>query len=295
MSKKITILGCGYLGRALAECSMKIGWEVTSFTRNPETAECLSQIGVQKVVVGNLQDSDWHTNLDPEQDYVVNCVGASAPSPEGYRLSYVQGLRSIKKWLKDDRKTKVIFTSSTSVYPQTDGELVDESSTNEGVSERGEILLEAEKVCLELNAEQRRSFVLRLAGLYGPGRHLLIDKVKRGEQLTGSGNRILNLIHRDDAVQAIIEILKHEDPITPGVFNVSDNEWATRNEIVEWIAKHLKLPSPGFQNHRPDSSPNRKVSSERIRKETGWSPVYSSFRQAYEEMLASQVPNSFNV
>ena len=295
MSKKITILGCGYLGRALAECSMKIGWEVTSFTRNPETAECLSQIGVQKVVVGNLQDSDWHTNLDPEQDYVVNCVGASAPSPEGYRLSYVQGLRSIKKWLKDDRKTKVIFTSSTSVYPQTDGELVDESSTNDGVSERGEILLEAERVCLELNAEQRRSFVLRLAGLYGPGRHLLIDKVKRGEQLTGSGNRILNLIHRDDAVQAIIEILKHEDPITPGVFNVSDNEWVTRNEIVEWIAKHLKLPSPGFQNLRPDSSPNRKVSSERIRKETGWSPVYSSFRQAYEEMLASQVSNSFNV
>ena len=113
MSKKITILGCGYLGRALAECSMKIGWEVTSFTRNPETAECLSQIGVQKVVVGNLQDSDWHTNLDPEQDYVVNCVGASAPNPEGYRLSYVQGLRSIKRWLKDDRKTKVIFTIIT--------------------------------------------------------------------------------------------------------------------------------------------------------------------------------------
>ena len=73
MSKKITILGCGYLGRALAECSMKIGWEVTSFTRNPETAECLSQIGVQKVVVGNLQDSDFKSKDElkesPNLDY----------------------------------------------------------------------------------------------------------------------------------------------------------------------------------------------------------------------------------
>ena len=128
-----------------------------------------------------------HTNLDPEQDYVVNCVGASAPSPKGYRISYVQGLRSIKKWLKDDRKTKVIFTSSTSVYPQTDGELADESNTNEGVSEK-ERFFWKQKKGLELNAEQR-GVNSRLAGLYGPGRHLLIDKVKRGEQLTGSGNK----------------------------------------------------------------------------------------------------------
>ena len=140
---------------------------------------------------------------------------------------------------------------------------------------------------MALNAENRRSFVLRLAGLYGPGRHLLIDKVKRGEIISGSGNRILNLIHRDDAVKAMIQVLKQTNPKEGKIYNVSDNEWANRREIVDWIAGALSLPKVAFDDQELMGAPNRKVSSERIRNETGWSPFYSSFRKAYQEMLAS--------
>ncbi len=287
MSKKITILGCGYLGRALAEASLAMDWEVSAFTRNEATAKDLRKAGVHYVVVGRLEDKAWHSKLNFEQDYIVNCVGAAAPNLDGYRQSYLEGLQSISEWLAHDHRCTFIFTSSTSVYPQSQGELVDETFSNSGVSERGKILLEAEEECMALNSVKRRSFVLRLAGLYGPGRHLLIDKVKRGETMSGSGSRILNLIHREDAVRAIIQVLKQTNPEVGKIYNVSDNEWAKRREIVNWIAESLGLPKVAFDDQEPIDAPNRKVSSDLIRKDTGWSPSYSSFQKAYQEMLAS--------
>ena len=77
MSKKITILGCGYLGKALAEASLAMDWEVSAFTRNEATAKDLRGAGVHQVVVGRLEDQAWHSKLSFEQDYIVNCVGAT--------------------------------------------------------------------------------------------------------------------------------------------------------------------------------------------------------------------------
>lgn len=68
---------------------------------------------------------------------------------------------------------------------------------------------------------------------------------------------------------------------------VSDNEWAERREIVGWIANHLGLDAPVFDKLEREGTPNRKVSSQLIRKEVGWQPVYDSFKKAYQEMLAS--------
>jgi nucleoside-diphosphate-sugar epimerase len=116
---------------------------------------------------------------------------------------------------------------------------------------------------------------------------LLIDKVKRGETMSGRGSRILNLIHRDDAVNAMMQVLQQTNPKEGKIYNVSDNEWAKRREIVDWIAGALSLPKVAFDDQESTGAPNRKVSSDRIRKETGWSPFYSSFQKAYQEMLAS--------
>ncbi len=288
MSKKITILGCGYLGEKLASSCLSMGWEVFAFTRNEGTASTLSKLGVQHVVTGRLEERSWHDQIDRDQDYVVNCVGAAAPSLDGYRQSYLQGMESVREWLSSQKDFTFVFTSSTSVYPQSQGELVDEASSHESVSERGQVLLEAEKVCMSQNKENRKCFVLRLAGLYGPGRHLLIDKVKAGEALKGRGGRILNLTHRDDAVGAILDVLRKGHLLPQGkIYNVSDNEWAKRREIVEWIAGHLSLEVPAFDNLEREGTPNRKVSSHLIREEIGWAPVYNSFKEAYQEMLAS--------
>ena len=288
MSKKITILGCGYLGKKLASSCLDLGWEVSAFTRNEATASELTCLGVHHVVTGKLEERGWHNQIDGEQDYIVNCVGASSPTLDGYQQSYLQGMKSVRAWLSSQQDFTFIFTSSTSVYPQCDGEVVDEKSSHEKVSARGQILLDAEDVCMSQNTESKKCFVLRLAGLYGPGRHLLIDKVKAGEALKGRGDRTLNLCHRDDAVTAILAVLKKSPTLARGkIFNVSDNEWAERREIVKWIAHHLELDVPSFDKLEREGTPNRKVSSQLIRNEIGWRPVYDSFKKAYQEMLAS--------
>ena len=70
MSSKITIIGCGYLGSALAEVCIGKGWEVSALTRNSETAAKLRSMGVNRVVESQIENDDWHTQLDPNQDFV---------------------------------------------------------------------------------------------------------------------------------------------------------------------------------------------------------------------------------
>ena len=288
MKPKLTILGCGYLGSALARKAIAKSWQVAAFTRNQKTAESLLSLGVDDVQTGSLEDHGWHSCLDANQDFVVVCVGASSPDLKGYNQSYLEGLKSVKKWITGTTSTaSVIFTSSTSVYPQADGGIVDEKSTHDGASPRAQILLEAEKECLSLNVDKRKAFVLRLAGLYGPGRHLLVDKIRRSEKMKGKSNRILNLIHRDDAVEAVITVLENALRLQSTIYNVSDDEWATRGESVEWLSSTLKLPNPQFDESEHPGSPNRKVSSRLLRSESDWRPRYYSFQKAYQEMLAS--------
>ena len=238
MSNTITILGCGYLGTALAEHCIGKGFTVSALTRNAETAKQLHSIGVSQVVEAQLQENDWHSQLDSNQDFVVNCVGASSPDNQGYITSYVEGQDSVMKWLEGGSVGSFLFTSSISVYPQTEKRFVDETASCAGVSEKGGLLLAAEQKCFPPVSTVKRSFILRLAGLYGPDRHLLIDKVKNGQEFQGNADRILNLIHRDDAVKAILNCLEADQTNIGRIYNVSDGNHSTRGQIVTWLAEN---------------------------------------------------------
>ena len=163
---------------------------------------------MSQVVEARLEETEWHGQLDSAQDFVVNCVGAASRTLDGYRQSYVEGQDSIGRWLSGGKVGSLLFTSSISVYPQSEGRSVDEKSSTEGASERGRLLLEAEEKCLAPSVGVDRSHVLRLAGLYGPGRHLMVEKLKAGQPFEGNANRTLNLIHVADAADAILHCLE---------------------------------------------------------------------------------------
>lgn len=287
MSNTITILGCGYLGTALAEHCIGKGFTVSALTRNAETAKKLHSIGVSQVVEAQLQDNDWHRKLDPNQDFVVNCVGASSPDNQGYITSYIEGQDSVMKWLENGSVGSYVFTSSISVYPQTEKRFVDETASCAGVKEKGGLLLAAEQKCFPPVLSIKRSFILRLAGLYGPGRHLLIDKVKNGQEFQGNADRILNLIHRDDAVKAILNCLEADQTNIGRIYNVSDGSHSTRGQIVTWLAEKLNVTVPTFQENDAEGTSNRKVSNNRILDELSWSPQFSSFQTGYDSILGS--------
>lgn len=285
MSNTITILGCGYLGTALASRCLSEGLSVSALTRNIDTAKSLDQLGVSKVVVSNLEDDSWHGELNPEQDHVVNCVGASSPDLDGYVASYVEGQQSAMKWLSQGKASNYLFTSSCSVYPQNGRKLVDETSSCSGVAERGGLLLAAEQVSFPPPSTIARSFILRLAGIYGPDRHLLLEKVKSGTNLEGNADRILNLIHRDDAVDAILACLQANTSNLGRIYNVSDGNHAPRGQIVTWLAEKLGVDNPRFAEDDEESTPNRKISTNRILDELGWSPRYPTFMDGYSEII----------
>lgn len=287
VNNTLTILGCGYLGTALADHCIRGGWNVSALTRNVETAKNLRDLGVSNVIVANLQDDDWHSQLDPNQDFVVNCVGASSPDNQGYISSYIEGQDSAMKWLDKGKVGSFVFTSSISVYPQTEKRFVDETASCSGVSEKGGLLLAAEQKCFPPVSSVNRSFILRLAGLYGPDRHLLIDKVKNNQEFQGNADRILNLIHRDDAVKAILNCLEADESNIGRIYNVSDGSHSTRGQIVSWLADKLQVAAPNFKEDDEEGTPNRKVSNNRILDELSWSPQFTNFQIGYDSILSS--------
>jgi len=280
------IFGCGYLGEVLASRCLAKGWRVSALTRNPSTAESLRESGVHEVIEAQLHEDDWHSLLHPSFDFVVNCVGAASRSPEGYRQSYLAGQESICRWLEGGRTETLLFTSSVSVYPQGGGVLVDESSGTEGVSERGSILLDAENKCMSPTEHAGRSFVLRLAGLYGPGRHLLVEKLKKGEPFDGNSSRTLNLIHVEDAASATLSCLESPQGLSGGIYNVSDGSHFSRGEIVHWLAGRLDVDIPPFLESDGRRVADRKISIRKIQENLNWKPRYNSFVKGYDSILS---------
>jgi len=287
VNKTVTILGCGYLGTALAQHCIGKSWHVSALTRNIETAKDLRSLGVSKVIEAQLQDDDWHSQLDPNQDFVINCVGASSPDNQGYISSYIDGQDSVMKWLEKGSVSSFVFTSSISVYPQTQKRFVDETSSCSGVPPKGGLLLASEQKCFPPVSSVKRSFILRLGGLYGPGRHLLIDNVKNGQEFKGNADRILNLIHRDDAVEAILNCLEADESNVGRIYNVSDGNHATRGQIVSWLAGKFQVTEPSFKEDDEEGTPNRKVSNNRILDELSWSPKFTNYQVGYDSILRS--------
>ena len=285
MSQTITILGCGYLGSALAKQCISKGWTVSALTRNSAKAKDLRAMGVDKVIEAQIEDENWHDQLDSSQDFVVNCVGAASSDAQGYISSYIEGQDSVMKWLKQGSVKTFVFTSSTSVYPQSGKRFVDETASCVGVSEKGGLLLAAEQKCFPPVSSISRSFILRLSGLYGPGRHLLMNKVKQGEDIDGNEDRILNLIHRDDAANAVISCLQADESNLGRIYNVSDGTHATRGQIVAWLAESLNLSTPSFKGDDEEGTPNRKVSNNRILHDLSWSPEYSNYQLGYQSIF----------
>lgn len=291
--KRLVIFGCGYVGSALARSAISAGASVSALTRNPEKAAALRAAGLAKVVVADLSTDAWHGQIAGGADLVVNCV--SSGGPDAYRQSYVGGMHSVLAWAaKGPTPTgTLVYTSSTSVYPQGGGVVVDETAPAEGATPNGAIIRESEVLLQHAPpAAVRRHFILRLAGIYGPDRHHLLDLLRAGaDQIGGSGTHRLNLAHRDDIVTAILACLRA--PATSGsdLFNVADSSPALRKEVVSWLAARLGRPVPDFDGSATTRRggapmPDRIISNARIQRVLGWRPQYPDYRAGYEKLLS---------
>ncbi len=294
---RLLVFGCGYIGSSIVEKALSKGWEVTIVSRNPERMAHFAGNPRVAAVAADVTTEAWYGRIPAEVDLAVNCVSGGGGTPGDYHRAYIDGMRSISAWAETAPPLCFVYTSSTGVYPQTNGETVAEidAAIPEAASPRQRILLEAEALARGVPAERR--IVLRLAGIYGPARHYLLDRLAAGTtEFEGTGDFYLNLIHRDDAVAAVFAAHAAGLPKGAHTFNVSDGHAATKAEITAWLAARLKMPPPLFDPSRQSprtlrrlgpggAPPHRLIDASAFRTSTGWRPDYASFKEGYAPIL----------
>lgn len=268
---KTLIIGCGYLGLPLALRRQAEGDEITAWVHSRASAEGLATHGFSRVITGSVADDALWAAL-PKFDQVVHCASSGGRGVEGYREVFVEGARLMAKWQPSARR---VLVSSTSVYGQTQGEIVTENSPAEPAVETGKVLREAEEL-----ARAAGIIVVRSAGIYGPGRGVLLEKLRKGEAvIEGDGLRWINQIHRDDLVSAVAHLLKLGE--TGAIYNASDDEPVTQLDYYRWCSGFLGVPMPPFgpvNTQRKRGLTNKRVSNAKLQG-TGWAPRFPSFRE----------------
>lgn len=279
---RILVAGAGYVGEAFALQARACGDTIEAWTGTEESAAGLAQkhgLSARAVDVSDAGSVRHAASLAAPPDTVLLSVSSGRGGAESYRRVYENGARHLVAAFP---RARLIFTGSTSVYAQTAGEWVDEDSPAEPDRETGRILLEAESVVRAAGGT-----VARLAGIYGPGRSVLLRRFLAGEAvLEGDGLRWINQAHRDDIVSAL-QLLCARDDTAGQVYNVGDDRPLTQRECYDWLAAHFQrpLPPPAPPDYdRKRGWTHKRVANARLRA-LGWSPRFPSFLAAVEAGL----------
>jgi nucleoside-diphosphate-sugar epimerase len=285
---RVFIVGCGYVGVPLGTELVRLGHEVFGLRRNSSAENELKAVGIQPLFA-DITKPDELKKFPREFDWVVNCVAAGGDA-ENYREIYLNGTKNLVEWLAPNPPKKFVYTSSTSVYGQTDGSQVKESSPTEPLAETSKILVDTEKVLLAAVAERKfPAVILRVAGIYGPDRgHWFKQFLKDAAHLEGDGSRNLNMIHRDDLVGCIIAALKSGR--AGEIYNAVDDEPVSQRTFFEWLAGTLgKYPPPSAPENsiedRKRGVTNKRVSNRKLKMELGHQFKYPNFRIGYSAEL----------
>jgi len=275
---KVLIAGCGDVGTRLALRLINDGHEVWGMRRDVSGLDAAI-----RGIAADFSNVAGIPELPANLDYIVYCPAAGRRQEAIYRQTYVDGLRNLLHQLRHQNQQvkRIIFTSSTAVYHQTDGEWVDESSATEPTGFAGRILLEAES--LLANSGFTYS-VVRFAGIYGPGRDHFINQVKQGEVATCTSMPCYtNRIHSDDCAGLLRHLIisSRSERLYIGV----DSAPVARAEVASWLAAAMNVDKPiqGDESPSPRGQ-NKRCSNAKIR-EAGYAFLYPSYREGYGREL----------
>ncbi len=280
------IIGCGYLGRRVAALWRAQGDEVFATTRSRERFAEFRSLGLEPIQF----DVTAINEPLPAVRTVVFAVGFDRTAGVEMCKVYVDGLRQSLDALPNSVE-RIIYISSTGVYGQNDGSVVDEDSPTEPAREGGKVVLAAERT-LRDHALGKCAMILRLAGIYGPGRLPRLEAIRAGEPLVTPTDSYLNLIHVADAARIVLLAEQHATP--PCTYLVADGHPVKRCSFYQEIARRLGLPRPTFVEPSPENpAPSRAESNKRLdlRRLLTELPVklqYPNYRHGLKEILGSQ-------
>ncbi|MEM6795552.1 MAG: NAD-dependent epimerase/dehydratase family protein [Acidobacteriota bacterium] len=284
--KKVLIAGCGDLGTRAGLLLASAGHEVWGGRRSARK--------VPAPIRGLPMDLSSPDGIPPipEAPWILYAVASDAFSDAAYRSAYVEGVRHLLAAVRSQHPAgtlrRLVYVSSTSVYAQSDGEWVDESSPAEPTSFGGQRLLEGEALVREAAAEDGfEAVALRLSGLYGPGRTRLLDGVRSGRLPCYKPPVFTNRIHIEDAARALVHVTEIDSP--EPVYLGVDRAPVLDGEVKRWLAGRLGVPEPGTAAPSAGSRAmrsNKRCSSARL-EGSGFRFLYPDYRAGYAPLLPS--------
>ncbi len=273
---RVLIAGCGFVGGRIAARLLETGNEVWGLRRRTGALPD----GVRPLAA-DLTRPDRLAILPHPIDSVFFTAGADGPGEATYRAIYVDGLRKLIDALaaRKPHPQRLVVASSTAVYGQDAGEWVDEESPTAPSRHQGQVLLESEAVAC---AAPFPATVVRLGGIYGPGRTRLIDQVQAGGIKVGPAPHYTNRIHRDDAAGFFCHLLGLAAPLD--LYLGVDDEPADQRVVVEWLAERLGVPQPRTDPGAAGAPSGKRCRNRRLHA-TGYLLRHPTFREGYATML----------
>jgi nucleoside-diphosphate-sugar epimerase len=272
---QVAIVGCGYVGTATAKHLR--GKSDCTVTATTTTATRVAQLeGVaQRVAVLKGNDKEAMTAVLQEQDAVMLCVGA--PNSQAYRESYLETATTLVSVLRQIPTVKqVIYTGTYSVYGDRKGEVVNEESPVAPTNPNSEILAETERILLAASSPNLQVCILRLGGIYGPGRELVkIFGGWAGNTRPGKGEDVTNWVHRDDIVGGLTFALENR---LQGIYNLVGDVSLSSGELLDRIFETHNLPKASWDGSPSVRPYNARVSNQKI-KAAGYQFIHPEIRE----------------
>jgi nucleoside-diphosphate-sugar epimerase len=276
---RVLVVGAGFLGKEIVMESIRLGIPSLGTKRVLPESSDIPLIALDVFDHGSLE------NIPGDTTHIVYSVSASEGTEEGYRKAYIDGQRSLFSYLKERGLLaylqKYVFISSTGVYSEDDGSILDEDSPSGGEGFRSRILREAEGVALEFLVPEK-VLTLRFSGIYGPERTYLISQaLGMSDENLPVDDTWTNRIHKLDGARACMFLVKEH----AGVYIVTDTMPVPRMEVIQYIRS---LYGRDLLRVRDDLqvSGGKQLSSKKL-VEAGFVFRYPTYREGYRSYVDS--------
>jgi len=280
---KMFIFGAGYSGQATARARPEAGIRIAGTTRAPEKFEALRRAGMEPFVFDGSLTDELSAGFAETTHLLISIAPDETGDPvlNAAREKILRGMPKLE-WIG--------YLSTVGVYGDHGGGWVDETGECRPVSRRSIMRLGAEKQWLALGAEAGLPVaVLRLSGIYGPGRNALVNLANGTAKRLIKQGQVFNRIHGEDIAGAVWHLAERD---LGGIFNVTDDMPAPPQDVVTYAAGLMgATPPPEIPFETAQLSPmarsfygeNKRVSNAAI-KATGYRFRYPDYRAAFDAM-----------
>jgi len=281
---QVFIFGAGYSGKAFSRANQQ-GIPVLGTTRSPEKFDSLTAVGIEPLLFDGAMTREIEAALAKTTHLVISVAPDEAGDPVLKAAGEaIRARMPALQWIG--------YLSTVGVYGDHDGAWVDETAECKPVSKRSVMRVAAEQEWLKLGqAIEKPVAILRLSGIYGPGRNALVNLDDGTARRLVKPGQVFNRIHCDDIAGALWQLIGGN---IGGVFNVTDDEPAPPQDVVAYAAGQMGVePPPEIAFETAQLSPmarsfygeNKRVANAAI-KAAGYHFRYPDYRVALARMWA---------